>query len=150
MDCSPPGSPVLHCLPRMGVCLLSRFSYVWLPAALWTVARQDPLCTGFSRQEYCSVLPCPPPGDLPDPGIKPTFLMSSALAGGFFTTTPSGKPPLSPRVCSNYVHWVGDGIQSSHPLPPASPFAFNLSQHQGLFQCVSSSQQVAKVLELVC
>ena len=42
---------------------------------------------GFSRQEYWSGLPCPPPVDLPDPGIKPTFLMSPALAGRFFTTT---------------------------------------------------------------
>ena len=41
---------------------------------------------GFSRQEYWSGLPCPPPGDLPDPGIKPASLMFPALAGGFFTT----------------------------------------------------------------
>ena len=42
---------------------------------------------GFSRQEYWSRLPCPPPGDLPDPGIEPMSLMSPALAGGFFTTS---------------------------------------------------------------
>ena len=42
---------------------------------------------GFSRQEYWSGLPCPPPGDLPDPGIKPTSLMSPASAGGFFTAS---------------------------------------------------------------
>ena len=42
---------------------------------------------GFSRQEYWSQLPCPPPGDLPDSGIKPACLMSSALAGGLFTTS---------------------------------------------------------------
>jgi len=41
---------------------------------------------GFSRQEYWGGLPCPPPGDVPDPGIKPASLMSPALAGGFFTT----------------------------------------------------------------
>ena len=41
---------------------------------------------GFSRKEYCSGLPCPPPGDLPNPGIKPTSLRSPALAGRFFTT----------------------------------------------------------------
>ena len=45
------------------------------------------------------------------------------------------------------VHWVGDAIQPSHPLSPPSPPAFNLSQHQGLFQWISSSHQVAKVLE---
>ena len=47
-----------------------------------------------------------------------------------------------------HVHRVGDGIQPSHPLSPPSPPALNLSQHHGLFQCVSSSHQVAKVLEL--
>ena len=52
-----------------------------------TVAHQTPLSVGFSRQEYWSGLPCPPPGDLPDPGIKPTSLMSPALAGVFFTAS---------------------------------------------------------------
>ena len=50
-----------------------------------TVARQAPLSVGFSRQEYCSGLPCPPPGDLPHPGIEPESLMSPALVGRFFT-----------------------------------------------------------------
>ena len=47
---------------------------------------------GFSRQEYWSELPFPSPEDLPDPGIKPTPLVSLALADGFFTTEPPGKP----------------------------------------------------------
>ena len=42
---------------------------------------------GFSRQEYCSRLPFPSPGDLPDPGIEPVSLMSPALGVGFFTTS---------------------------------------------------------------
>ena len=42
---------------------------------------------GFSRQEYWGGLPCPPPGDLPNPGIEPVSLKSPALAGGFFTTS---------------------------------------------------------------
>ena len=46
-----------------------------------------------------------------------------------------------------HVHWVGDAIQSSHPLSSPSPPALNLSQHQGLFKWVSSSHQVAKLLE---
>ena len=46
-----------------------------------------------------------------------------------------------------HVHWVGDAIQPSHPLSSPSPFAFNLSQHQDIFQWVSSSHQVAKELE---
>ena len=56
---------------------------------LWTVAQQAPLSMGFSRQECWSEPPFPSPGDLPEPGIE---LMSPALAGGFFTTEPPGKP----------------------------------------------------------
>ena len=48
----------------------------------------------FSRQEYWNELPFPTPGNLPNPGIKPTFLASPALAGGFFTTAPPGKSVL--------------------------------------------------------
>ena len=51
-----------------------------------TIACQVPLSMGFSRQEYWSGLPCPPPGTLPDLGIEPVSLMSPALAGGFFIT----------------------------------------------------------------
>ena len=58
----------------------------------WTVAHQFPLSMGFSRQEYWSGLPCPPPGDLPDPGMKPVCLLSSVLAGRIFTIVPTGKP----------------------------------------------------------
>ena len=47
-----------------------------------------------------------------------------------------------------HVHWVGDAICPSNPLPPSSPLAFSLSQHQGLFQWVSSLHQVARILEL--
>ena len=55
----------------MGACMLSHFSRVWLFANLWTLIHQAPLPMGFSRQEYWSELPCPTPGDLPDPGIEP-------------------------------------------------------------------------------
>ena len=57
-----------------------------------TVARQALLSMGSSRQEYWSGLPCPPPGNLQNPGIKPSSLASPALAGGFFPTVPPGKP----------------------------------------------------------
>ena len=63
--------------------VLSHFSHV----TSWTIAHQAPLSMGFSRQEYWSGLPCPPPGDLPDPGIMSTSLWGlPALAGRFFTT----------------------------------------------------------------
>ena len=61
--------------------------HVRLFVTLWTRACQAPLSLGFSRQEYWSELLCPLPGNLLDSGIKPTSLLSAALAGGFFTTS---------------------------------------------------------------
>ena len=55
---------------------------------LWTIDYQAPLSMGFFKQGYCSGLPFPPPGDLPDPEIEPRSL---ALVGRFFTTEPPGK-----------------------------------------------------------
>ena len=55
-----------------------------------------------------------------------------------------------PEFTQTHAHWVGDVIQPSHPLSSPFPPAFNLSQHQGLFQGVSSLHQVAKVLEFQC
>ena len=52
-----------------------------------------------------------------------------------------------PEFTQTHVHWVGDAIQPSHPLSSPSPPVLNLSQHQGLFKWVSSSHEVAKVLE---
>ena len=77
---------------QSGTCvIISRFSQVLLCGTLWTAACQAPLPIGFSRQEYWSGLPCPLPGDPPNPGIRPSSLTSSALAGGFFTTRATWK-----------------------------------------------------------
>ena len=65
----------------------------WFFASPQTVAHQAPLSMGIPRQEYWSGLPFLSPGDLPDTGIKPG---SPALAGGFFTTEPPGKPKTCP------------------------------------------------------
>ena len=66
-------------------CMHAKLLQSRLSATLWTIACQAPLSMGFSRQEYWGGLPCPPPGDLPNPGIEPISLMSPALAGRFFT-----------------------------------------------------------------
>ena len=66
--------------------MLSHFSHVRLSANLWTIACQAPLPMGFSQQGYWSGLPCPSPGDLPNPGIKPLSPAPPALVGWFFTT----------------------------------------------------------------
>ena len=87
------GCPLGLLNSSMRTCL-SHFSHVWLIATPWTVLHQSPLSMGFSRQEYWSGLSCPPPGDLHDPRIEPTFLMSPALPGGFFTTSAIWKTQI--------------------------------------------------------
>ena len=152
---------------------MSHFSCIQLFATLWTVAHQAPLSMEFSRQECWSGLPWPYPGDLPHPGVEPASLMSPALAVGFLTTrttcpvqfssiTQSCLALCDPMDCrtqglpvhhqlleltQTHVHRVSDAIQPSNPVPYPSPPALNLSQHHGLFKWVSSSHQVAKVLE---
>ena len=75
------------------LCAAQMLSRVWLFVTSWTVAPQTPLSMVFSRLEYCSRLPCPPSGDLPNPGIEPTSLTYPALASGFFTTSASWEVP---------------------------------------------------------
>ena len=79
-------------------CVLSCFSHVQLFVTLWTVAHQDPLPMGLSRQEYLSGLPCFPPGDLPNPGIEPASHVST-LAGGFFTTRATWEAHMDNKAC---------------------------------------------------
>ena len=89
----------------MHVWVLSCFSHVWLFVTPWTVALQAPLSMRFSKQEYWNGFPCPPPGDLPDPGIEPT---SSALQASSLPTEPPGKPWhliwLLPKSSLNQSH----------------------------------------------
>ena len=64
------------------LCTLSRFGRDGLFPIPWTVTLQAPPSVGFSRQEYRSGLPCPPPGDLPNPGIKPESPTAPAMQAG--------------------------------------------------------------------
>ena len=66
--------------------VLSHFSHVQLFVTPWSIAHQVPLFMGILRQEYWSELPFPSPGDLPNPGIEPMFLMFLELEGRFFST----------------------------------------------------------------
>ena len=137
--------------------------------APWTATRQAPLSMGFPRQEYWSRLLFPSPGDLPYPGIEPSWIID-----WFFIREPHGKPsqtsvqslshlrlcdPMNrstpglpvhhqlPESTQTHVHWVGDAIQPSRLQLSPSPPAPNPSQHQGLFQWVNSLHEVAKILE---
>ena len=89
--------------PGPRVCVLSRFSRVWLFVTPWTVAHQAPLSMGFSRQEYWSGLPCPPPGDLPNPGIKPRSL---AVRADSLPVKPQGKPKNTGVGSLSLLQWI--------------------------------------------
>ena len=79
------------------------FSHVWFFMTPWTVAHHARLSMKFSRQEYWSGLPFPPSGNLLNPGIEPTSLVSPALAGRFFTIEPPGKPSI--YFSMKYFYW---------------------------------------------
>ena len=119
------------------VCMVS---FVQLFATPWTVGSS---VYGISQAEYCSGLPFPPPGDLPNPGIEPT---SPALAGAFFTTEPPGKPhkesnqilrtfkrnipsPISPMQHSQQClgHWAWD--HKTHLKPNKKPIPLRIKIH---------------------
>ena len=72
--------------------MFSHFSHIQLFLTLWTVVRQALLSMAFSWQEYWSGLPCPPPGNLPDPGTEPTSPASNALKVNSLSTEPPRKP----------------------------------------------------------
>ena len=76
----------------MHACVLSNFQLVRLSATLRTVDCQAHLSMGFSRQEWENGLPFPPPGDLPDPGIKPVSPVSPAMEASSLPLAPPGKP----------------------------------------------------------
>ena len=84
--------------------MLSHFSHVQLFATLWTVTHQAPLSLGFFRQEYWSWLPYPPPGYLPNAGIKPTSLILLQCQVGSLSLEPPGKPLETAQVPLNHTY----------------------------------------------
>ena len=84
-----------QCLFLLLISWWKSLSCVWLFVTPWTVAHEFPLSMGFSRQEYWSGLPCPPPGNLPDPGIEPK---SPALRTDSLPSEPPGKPSFFLKV----------------------------------------------------
>ena len=109
---------MVYISPHLNFVVVQSLSHVRLFATPWTVAHQAPLSMVFPRQEHWSELPFPSPGDLPNPGINPAF---PALAGGFFTTEPPGKPngfegiKWGPRVPVPSLHF-------KRPYALLSPF----------------------------
>ena len=108
------------CMPEF---VLSHFSCVQLFAALWIVAHQALLSVGFSRQEYWTGLPCPPPGNLLNSGIEPRSPGSPDLAGRFFTPEPPGKP-------SGHLLFPHKRLGSVAQLAPTSPPFISCPSHR--------------------
>ena len=106
-------------------CMLSHFSRVLFFSTPCTIARQAPQSMGFLRQEYWSELPCPPPGDLPNPGVKPESLMSPALAGEFLTTSTTWEVLLY-RCCCCSVAQLYPTL--CHPTDCSTP-GFHVLHH---------------------
>ena len=97
-----------HVLWSMRAWMLSPFNPIRLFVTLWTVVRQAPLSTGLSRQEYWGGLPCPPPGDLPDPGIEPV--------------SPQGSRVLYSISSCNFQSWKAWELNSGN-LPVREVFS---------------------------
>ena len=137
-----------HLLPC--ICAKSFQTCPTLCAPMDYIACQAPLSIGFSRQEYWSRLPCPPPGDLPDPQIKPVSLRSPALAARFFTTRAIWETHLNttmksesrPVVTNSFrphglcSPWNSPGqyVWSMQPFPSPGDLP-NQGSNQGLPHC---------------
>ena len=112
----------------------------------WIVAHQAPLSMGFSRQDYWSGLPCPPPGDLPNPGIRPSDQTPvSGSAGRFFITVPLGKqlpyeaavPPLGKPEKTV--------IQEDTHIPVFIAALFIITRTGKQFRCPSTDKWIKKM-----
>ena len=116
------------CANHYTACEVSSVTSDRLFVTPWSVARQAPLSIGFFKQEYESGLPRPPPGDLPNPGIEPKTLTSSALEGRVFTTSTTWKATQHQLPSTG---WLKTAFPSSLPFQSASKF-------KRLFSCILS------------
>ena len=116
-------------LSKRLVVVFQLLSHVWLFATPWTVAHQAPLSMGFPRQECWSGLPCPPPGHLPDPGIK---LASSALAGRFSTPEPPGSLVMKPFLM-NYLFFFSFIVYVTNKT---LLFSSDITEFSTLYYCI--------------
>ena len=155
IDSSPPGSPVPGILQAKTLEWVAiSFSNAWkwkvkvkslscvrLLATPWTAAHQAPLSMGFARQEYWL-------GGWNSVQFS-LVAQSCLIICDHMDCSMPGLPVHHqlPEFTRTHFHWVGDAIQTSHPLWSLSSPTFNVSQHQSPFQWVSSSHWVAKVLE---
>ena len=141
-------------------CLCDKsLSLVWFFATLWSVALQAALSTGFSRQEYWSGLLCPPPGDVPNPELKPTSSEAPALQADSLLLRDQGS---TQKLIPVYVKWIAGRIQqmllwislvtsSNCSVYQEQPLNFTVSLKEkegGLYHGRKTSQQKHQDLDL--
>ena len=129
------------------VCVISVFWFFLFSNLIW---QSDDGCLFTSSFCFSAYLAR---GDICEQTRENRSSVQSLSCVQLFATMNRSMPGLPvyhqlPEFTQTHVHWIGDAIQPSHPLPFPSPPALNLSQHQGLYKWVSSSHQVARVLEL--
>ena len=105
-----------QCTKLVRVCVLCRFSHVQLFVALRTAAHRVSLFIGFSMQEYWNGLPCPPPGDLPNPGTKPDSLTSWQVDS--LPLAPPGNPTPNLGLPPNHCLFCALHLDLSPIHPP--------------------------------
>ena len=117
----------IHTLPA---CTLCHLGHIWLLVTLWTVVLQAPLSMGFSRREYFSELPCPTPGDLPNPEIEHASLTTPAMTIRFFTTSATLETPnihtlllLLPLSRFSHVWLCATPWMAAYQAPPSLRFS---------------------------
>ena len=164
---------MLQTHPHSHLCLLSNFSHVLLFATLYSRMAGSSV-DGILQVRILEWIAISYSLGFSGPRDLTRILASPALAGGFLTSSATWEAPLSsvqslvlsdslrlnglqharlpcpipnPELAQTHVHQGRDAIQPSHPLSSPSSPTFNLSQHEGLCQWVSSLHQVAKVLE---
>ena len=130
-------------------------SHVWLFEAPWTAAHQAPLSIGFPRQEYWSGLPFPSPGNLHDPGIKPTSHVSPTLAGEFFTNTSSANWEarwiscgISQAICWILLLWFSCSLlsDSATPWTTARQASQSFTVSQSFLKLINMSQWCHQII----
>ena len=123
-------------------CVLSCFSCVWPFVTPWTVTRQAPLPTGFSRQEYWSGLPFPPPGDLPRDGTRVSCFLHWP-AGSLPLAQPGKDICITESLCCTVkINTILEINYTLISFKKFSPFEFNYVYYAILYMCVAS--QVAE------
>ena len=135
----------------MHVCVLSHFNHVQLCATPWIVARQSPLSMGFSKQEYQSGVPCPPPGDLSDPGTEPMSPAAPALQADSLPLSHWGQP--GQKICTyNWFYkflFPTEGSNLEVNLNTNKVTLCEISQSlQDLPKCISISRKVKRKTHL--